>query len=199
MKKNYYLIIIIINIILIFVLGVYCNVKTQVFEKIEVENKLGKVEKEKTNYGVYQCSNSFSELINDNSIDKDYYIEFNRLQESTEFSTTRWEELEYKYVELWKIEMDNSYNHLLSILDLNDKKNLIYSQDDWLKYIKNKFDFVRNKFLYTGFIGTQGYVQLATLKHIMYKQRAIELLEYIYIIENRVEFVYKNNYCFLLK
>lgn len=199
MKKIKYLIIVIINIIVILIIGIYCNVKIQELEQTKIKNISEVKEKEKIYYGVYQCSNNFSELIDDNPIDKNYYLEFNKLQKSTEFSTTSCVELENKYIYLWKNEIDNSYNHLLSMLDYNDKEKLIDSQDNWIKYIKSKFDFVRNKFIYTGLIGTQGYVQLATLKHNMYKQRAIELLEYIYIIENRIEFVYKNNYCFILK
>lgn len=163
------------------------NIKKLDLSIKEIEGK-----EEKVYYGAYQWFDRFSELINDNPIDKDYYLEFEKLQKSIDFSTSKWVELESKYTKFWEDEMNNAYNHLLGILDLNDQKNLMASQDNWLEYIKNESDFVKNKFIHTGWIGNQGYVQLTIVNHKKYKERAIELLEYIFIIEDKNEFLYND-------
>lgn len=100
--------------------------------------------------------------------------------------------LEIKYTRFWEKEMNNAYNHLLDILDSEDKENLIASQKSWLEHVADDFTFVKDKFIDTGYLGSQGKVQIQTVCRKKAKQRTIELMEYIYILEEDVNFIYNN-------
>lgn len=159
----------------------------------ETNNNLERQIKESNHYGDYQGNDDFSNIINNNPIDKDYQQEFEKLQESDESTTLEWGAFEAKYIIKWQDEVNAALEHLYKSLNEEDRINLEQSQKSWQSYIDDDINFVSNKFIFTRYFGTQGDVQLAAVQLHKTRERAIELMEYIFSIDRTaVDFVYDN-------
>lgn len=149
--------------------------------------------KENNHYGNYQGNDDFSDIINDNPIDKDYQMEVKKLQESDESTTLEWGALKARYIIKWEDEVNAALKYLYKSLNEQDRTNLEQSQKSWQTYIDDDNNFVSNKFIYTRYFGTQGDVQLATVQLHRTRERAIELMEYVFSLDSTaVDFVYDN-------
>ncbi len=147
----------------------------------------------KEHYGNYQGNDDFSDIINDNPIDKEYGVEFDKLQESEDFTTLAMGALEAKYTLIWEEEVNFALSHLYEMLNEQDSSNLKQAQKSWQSYIDNDDIFVGEKFIYTRFFGSQGIVQIGTVRLHRTRERAIELMEFIFSIDRAaVDFVYDN-------
>ncbi|OIA98717.1 hypothetical protein AK95_16270 [Paenibacillus sp. LC231] len=159
----------------------------------ETNNNLERQIKKSNHYGDYQGNDDFSDIINNNPIDKVYQQEFEKLQESDESTTLEWGALEAKYIIKWQDEVNAALEHLYKSLNEEDRINLEQSQKSWQSYIDDDINFVSNKFIFTRYFGTQGDVQLAAVQLHRTRERAIELMEYIFSIDRTaVDFVYDN-------
>lgn len=159
----------------------------------ETNNNLERQIKESNHYGDYQGNDDFSNIINDNPIDKDYQQEFEKLQESDESTTLEWGGVEARYIIKWQDEVNAALEHLYKSLNEEDRINLEQSQKSWQSYIEDDINFVSNKFIFTRYFGTQGDVQLAAVQLHRTRERAIELMEYIFSMDRTtMDFVYDN-------
>lgn len=142
-------------------------------------------------YGSYQMTDKFSELVRLNPIDKEYNKEFNEFQNSKDFSTSGWLELENKYTELWDKELNEIYIKLQALLNDKQKNILIESQKAWLKFHLKESDFVYETFIQgdpQNNLGTQGLVNLQISIKDRERERTLELMEYYYLISGKAEF-----------
>jgi uncharacterized protein YecT (DUF1311 family) len=165
-------------------------------------NRILEVQMEKNNisnevreehYGNYQGNDDFSDIINDNPIDKDYGVEFDELQESENFTTLAMGALETKYTLIWEEELNFALSYLYETLSEQDSSNLKQAQKSWQSFIDNDDIFVGEKFLYTEFVGSQGIVQMGTVRLHRTRERAIQLMEFIFSIDRTaVDFMYDN-------
>ncbi|NHN32732.1 lysozyme inhibitor LprI family protein [Paenibacillus agricola] len=144
-----------------------------------------------TPYGAYQLTDEFFELIRSNPIDSDYNKESNEFQNSKDFSTTGWLQLEAKYKEVWDKELNAVYNSLLDKLDQKQKALLVESQKGWLQNHLKESEFVQNTFIQGDpkkNIGTQGNVNLEIAIKNNLRDRTFQLMEYYYMLGGKLEF-----------
>ncbi|MEC0266527.1 lysozyme inhibitor LprI family protein [Paenibacillus anseongense] len=112
------------------------------------------------------------------------------------FNITNWVELEVKYTRIWDLELNNIYKKLLNKLNAEDKESLIKAQRGWVQYQTNEVEFSEHFINLSDekapLLGTQGYVdtQIATKNRI--KKRTIQLYEYYYLLDEKIEFAYKS-------
>lgn len=144
-------------------------------------------------YGDYQGNDDFSDIINDNPIDKDYRIEFKEYQENSKSTTLGWSSMAVRYTKKWQEEINAALEYLYNSLSEQDSLNLKQSQKSWQTSIDDDFNFVVNKFIFTGDLGTRGMSQSSTVELCRTRDRAIQLMEYIFILDRTaVDFVYDN-------
>lgn len=168
------------------------NERYKVLESIIKENN-NKTEYIEQYYGDYQGNNDFSDIINYNPIDKDYWIEFDELQKSKNFTTLAYGAIESKYTTMWEEEVKAALTYLYQSLNEQDSLNLKQAQESWQTFMNDYFNFVNDKFIYTYYLGTLGMVQIVTVGLQRTRARAIELMEYIFIMDrNAVDFAYDN-------
>lgn len=143
-------------------------------------------------YGSYDVSGDFSDLIKSNPIDRDYNKEFKAFDESENFNTTEWIQLEGKYADIWDKELNNTYKKLLKKLSDPQKKLLIESQKGWLQNHVKETDFVYKTFIADegNNIGSQGMVNLQVAYKNRLRDRTIQLMEYYEMLGGKVEFLY---------
>lgn len=154
-----------------------------------------KVIQEKTiYYGDYQLDpeDKFSDIIKNNPIDKDYDMESDTFQSSSEFSTGGWVQLEDKYYSIWKQELNEIMKKLKSKLTKDDYEQLEFSQVSWMAYHTKENDFVWEVFIRKEHFGSQGLVSSATVSTHRIRERVIQLMEYYYELNDyKLEFDYK--------
>lgn len=181
-------------VVLIIGVGSYIvmNEKINVLEsRIAEHNNSEPQIKESSFYGDYQGNDEFSDIISENPIDKDYERELEKLQKSDEANTLAWGAFETKYLTKWQDEVRAALKYLYKSLDEKDRINLERSQKSWQSYVDGDIDFVSDKFVYTGYFGSQGKVQLVAVELHRTRERAIELKEYIFSMDKTaVNFVY---------
>jgi len=141
--------------------------------------------------GNYDLKGEFYDEMLRNPIDQDYEVEFNKLQNSKEFSTLEWRALESKYTEIWDKELNQTYKKLLAKLDKEPREALIESQKEWLQYHLKETEFVEKAFIDNSYLGSQGSVSLGTSIRERIKERTMQLFEYRYLLDGKVEFVYQ--------
>lgn len=142
--------------------------------------------------GNYDLTGEFYDEMLRNPIDHDYEVEFNKFQNSKEFSTFGWGALESKYTEIWDKELNQIYKKLLSKLDREPREALIESQKEWLQYHLRETKFVEKTFINNGYLGSQGSVSLATVIMERIRERTMQLFEYRYLLVGEVEFLYES-------
>lgn len=146
---------------------------------------------DKLYYGQYQMSNAgFSEQVKNNAIDAAYKAELTKLQESPDFNTQSWVELEDKYVKLWDNELNNTYGRLLKKLNEKEQKELQEAQKGWLQYHTHESKFVAEAWDAFG-LGSQGRVQAVMAVKNRIRERTLQLMEYDYMLGGEVEFLYQ--------
>jgi uncharacterized protein YecT (DUF1311 family) len=142
-------------------------------------------------FGQYQMSeDGFSNLVKDNAIDRDYKIESDRFQKSTEFNTQGWIEIEDKYSKAWDKELNNIYKKLLTKLNEAEKKELTDAQKGWALFHINESEFVSEAWSDLG-LGSQGKVQLVMAQKERIRIRTLQLMEYYHMLGGEIEFLYK--------
>ncbi|MCG8483074.1 MAG: DUF1311 domain-containing protein [Clostridia bacterium] len=163
-------------------------------EEINIlEDRINEYRHSETHYGDYQGNDDFSDIINDNPIDKDYRIELAEYQEKPKTTTLEWGALKAKYIGKWQEEVDAALEYLYKSLSEQDSLNLKQSQKSWQKFIDDDLNFVNHKFIDTGYLGTQGNVKTLTVELHRTRDRAIELMEYVFMLDRTaVDFVYDN-------
>lgn len=101
------------------------------------------VTKENNNFRIYtDLTNSitdFDKEILGNQIDKDYNIEFNQATTTQEFV-----DVQNKYIDKWKDDMQNTIIKLKVILNENDFNYFKFSQDEWEKQLLDSTKSDRN-------------------------------------------------------
>lgn len=143
--------------------------------------------------GNYELKGEFYDEMLRNPIDHDYEVELNELINSKEINTTLgWGALEGKYTEIWDKELNQIYKKLLSKLDREPREALIESQKEWLQYHLKETKFVEETFIYNGYLGSRGSVSLATDIKERIRERTMQLFEYRYLLDGKVEFVYQS-------
>lgn len=144
-------------------------------------------------YGNYQGNDDFSDIINDNPIDKDYWVEFDELQKSENLTTLAMGALETKYRIIWEEEVNTALSYLYETLSEQDSLKLKQAQKSWQSFLNDDDCFVSEKFIYTRFFGSQGIVQMEKVRLNRTRERAIELMEFIFSIDRMaVDFIYDN-------
>ncbi|WP_458121626.1 lysozyme inhibitor LprI family protein [Paenibacillus sp. Z6-24] len=142
--------------------------------------------------GNYDLKGEFYDEMLRNPIDQDYEVELNELQNSKEIVTTLgWGALESKYTEIWDKELNQIYKKLLAKLDQESREALIESQKEWLQYHLKEREFVEKTFINNGYLGSQGSVSLGTAIRERIRERTMQLFEYRYLLDGKVEFVYQ--------
>jgi uncharacterized protein YecT (DUF1311 family) len=142
-------------------------------------------------FGQYQMSeDGFSKYVKDNVIDRDYEAELAVFQESAEFNTQSWVELESKYIEIWDKELNNIYNNLLKKLNTKEQEKLREAQKGWLQYHTKESEFVAESWEDFG-LGSQGRVQSAMAIKNRIRERTLHLMEYYFMLGEDVVFLYK--------
>ncbi|MBX4149168.1 lysozyme inhibitor LprI family protein [Paenibacillus lautus] len=142
--------------------------------------------------GNYDLTGEFYDEMLRNPIDHDYEVEFNKFQNSKEFSTFGWGALESKYTEIWDKELNQIYKKLLSKLDREPREALIESQKEWLQYHLRETKFVEKTFINNGYLGSQGSVSLGRVIRERNRERTMRLFEYRYLLDGEVEFLYQS-------
>ena len=161
--------------------------------EVQVEKNSIHNEFTKEHYGNYQGNDDFSDIINDNPIDKDYWVEFEELQKSEIVTTLAMGALEAKYSIIWEEEVDNALSYLYETLSEQDSLKLKQAQKSWQSFLNDDDSFVSEKFIYTHFFGSQGIVQMGKVRLHRTRKRAIELMEFVFSIDKTaVDFVYDN-------
>lgn len=159
--------------------------------KVQVEKNSIHNEVTEEHYGNYQGNDDFSDIINDNPIDKDYWVEFEELQKSEKFTTLAMGALETKYGIIWEEEVNNALSYLYETLSEQDSLKLKQAQKSWQSFLNDDDSFVSEKFIYTRFFGSQGIVQMEKVRLNRTRERAIELMEFVFSIDKTaVDFVY---------
>ncbi|CAI6082655.1 hypothetical protein PAECIP112173_03644 [Paenibacillus sp. JJ-100] len=144
--------------------------------------------------GNFESSGEFYDEMLRNPIDHDYEMEFNELLNSKEIITTMdWGAFEGKYEKIWDEELNHIYEKLLSKLDRESREALIESQKEWLKYNLKETKFVEKTFIDTGYLGSKGSVSLARDIMERIRERTMQLMEYRYLLDGEVEFLYQSN------
>jgi hypothetical protein len=132
----------------------------------------------------------FPILISDNPLDKRY----EEICEEYDGSSRMLEEINQRYEEFWYREMDVAYNQLLELLNEDDSKALVTSQDSWENYMENKEQIEESIFF------EQKYDSIGTLRTALTyseraketKDRAYSMLEYLYIITGEIKIVFSS-------
>lgn len=145
-------------------------------------------------YGDYQMDpeDTFNTLIHNNPLDQAYHKEYNKFQNSTQFSTTGWVALEAKYLKLWNVELNNTMQQLKSKLSASQYALLQQSQAGWKTYDTKESEFVEDTFLKNAYFGSQGQVSAVSTQLSRTRERTIQLMEYVYELnDHQLQFVYQ--------
>ena len=138
------------------------------------------------NGGIYQYTNDFKEEVQQNSIDRDYQIEFNAARTTLDYSV-----LEGKYIGLWDRELNVIYKKLLPKLTGEQKEMLINSQVSWLNWHIAESKFVDMTWMDDRKRGSQGPIQELKARKYRLRERTLELMEYYCMFGGKVEFEYQ--------
>lgn len=92
---------------------------------------------EQTSVAQTESQATFSELINDNPIDKEY-----NNNNSNQETTMDMVQYEKKYAEIWLNELEYSCNNLLSRLTSEDAENFELIQEAWMTNFLDNYEFI---------------------------------------------------------
>ncbi|TCK98054.1 hypothetical protein EDC19_0470 [Natranaerovirga hydrolytica] len=152
---------------------------------IDADNVLAELEVIYNKYAVEE-SNEFTSYMLDNPIDKAYLNDYDATLKGEDIGYYNMYYLEASYKRLWEIEMAYAYNRLYEYVEKDTWDYLVKSQDNFNKSIKNM-----DRFIYEAFTKNEIKIADSTTKmrysKEIYKNRAIELLEYLYLLEDSKE------------
>lgn len=162
------------------------NSRTQSLENASQNNSSEELHYDYTVKG--NSSDEFSILIQGNPIDEAHRV----LLANYDGSSRLLIEYSNQYKEWWQVEMEQSYNQLLFMLNEEDCHYLKQSQASWEEYMENKKD------LELSFFFNQNYDTIGNLRKALSvneeaeetKERAYSLLEYLYIITGEINLFY---------
>lgn len=149
--------------------------------------KEGQIQNEINNFRIYTNStnstNGFDNEILENQIDKDYYVEFDQATTTQEFV-----DVQNKYIDKWKAEMQIAITKLKSMLTANDFNNFKSSQDEWenqlLDSTKSDREIIENS-QYEIMIGSSfKWMWLSNIRE-QYRERTIHIKYLIYLLQNK--------------
>ena len=190
MKKTFWMIVLIIAM-------VFCGCSkgdisqkdTQKTQTAVDENKLQTnstlTQEIQENWNKYEVTNQlpeFSAAINANPIDPSY-------QQEKMLATTAGElvELEKKYIDLWKKEMESSEEQLMLVLTETDAEYFQANQNNWVQAIDSDFqitdDILRGE-EYDLHLGLTFSQLLLSEKRELYRERTIKIKYLHYLIES---------------
>jgi hypothetical protein len=166
------------------------EIKSSMISKLEVDlidanNVLAESEVIYNKYAVEE-SNEFTSYMLDNPIDKAYINDYDATLKGEDIGYYDMYYLEASYQRLWEIEMVYAYNRIYEFVEKDTWDYLVKSQDNFNKSIKNI-----DSFIYEAFTKNETKIADSTTKirysKELYKNRAIELLEYLYLLEGSKE------------
>jgi hypothetical protein len=139
------------------------------------------------NFRIYtqaaDSTNDFDNEILNNQIDKDYDVEFNQAATTQEFV-----EVQKKYTDKWKDEMQIAITKLKSMLTANDFNNFKISQDEWENQLrdctKSDRDIIENS-QYGVVTGSMFRWTWASNIREQYRERTIHIKYMIYLLQNK--------------
>ena len=129
-----------------------------------------------------------------NHIDKEYEDELELINESKNFTTQSYIELEFKYARLWDVELNSIYKKLLSVLEKEEQSLLREAQRGWLQFHEKETEFYFRVFYGRSsgpVLGSLGRMQEALKYKERIRQRTFELMMYYYNLGNDTTFEYE--------
>ena len=159
-----------------------------------------------TYYGNYLIGeediDAFSEIIRNNDIDYDYKHKLQTPGDTNGGMAISADE----YAELWNTEMEAQYEKLYALLsgyvqsgEISETRltELSDAQTAFLAFLQNDMMFVQNTLGPAGEMqemGSYGTAMINSRYASAYRQRTIDLMEYIYLLDHSaLQFVYKND------
>ena len=156
--------------------------------EFEIESEIESVSKLEPEFRTVYEDYTIRDILKENPIDAEYFPVL--------FEGDRHEYLqnEAHYRDLWRAEVDNTYNALLKILDDEDKEQLKKSQDGWNDYMSGNQQIQISYFYIQKYEGSGQDNKMFAMSYQSYmtRNRAIELMEYLYFITGEVNFLYPN-------
>ncbi len=138
-------------------------------------------------YGIFQSDHEFSNIIQNNPIDKEYRNEIKKASSIIELS-----EIEENYLKIWDHELEIIYNKLRVVINDQYISAFQSAQDEWLKQYNKEINFIQANFLNNPDTTTQHKfkAQFSAKKRSMTRQRVIDLYEYYYMMGYEISFDY---------
>ncbi|WBW96948.1 lysozyme inhibitor LprI family protein [Oceanirhabdus sp. W0125-5] len=137
------------------------------------------------------------DLLKDNPIDNDYWIEYRILNQSRNYTDKAVEKLRRKYYEIWDNELNVIYNKLLDVLEEEEKELLIESQKGWLQLhlIEPKFfsHTLKSRDAEERLREIAG-MQLEYIQKKRIRRRTLQLIQYYHMLGNEIKFDYKKQF-----
>ncbi|OPH56911.1 hypothetical protein BC351_26200 [Paenibacillus ferrarius] len=94
------------------------------------------------------------------------------------------------------MQLNHIYEQLLNKLNSENKESLIKAQRGWLQYHTNEIEFAERFINFPNekgsLLGTQGYVNTLIAKKERIRKRTIQLYEYYFLLDEKIEFDYKS-------
>lgn len=134
-------------------------------------------------YGIYSNKpDDFDKIIAENEIDKNYKTDIDKATTTQEMV-----EVEKKYIEQWKNEMQNMIAKIETILIKNDYNDFKEAQDEWEKQMLNSAKVDNNIITndqYNIFIGSAYRWTYLSYIRQQYRERVCHIKYLIYLLQN---------------
>ncbi|HBT64612.1 MAG TPA: hypothetical protein DEB10_08140 [Ruminococcaceae bacterium] len=134
-------------------------------------------------YGIYSKKpDDFDRIIAENEIDKNYKTDIDKATTTQEMV-----EVEKKYIEQWKNEMQNIIAKIETILIKNDYNDFKEAQDEWEKQMLNNVKVDNNIITndqYNIFIGSAYRWTYLSYIRQQYRERVYHIKYLIYLLQN---------------
>ncbi len=170
----------------IAVLETEIEIKTNIISDLETElmraNEALLVSEPNYNRISIEEKNEFTSYILNNPVDKEYLKDYHAILDSKEVVFSDMYYLEHSYKRLWEIEMEYAFYRIYPLVGEDEWDYIEMSQDNFVKCIENIEDFIYEAFTKNEYEIADDITQIKYFKNL-YKNRTIELLEYLYILE----------------
>jgi len=149
-----------------------------------LEHQLSTALKYKPDYNRYigQDDNKFTSYILDNPLDRAYEHHLSMVLDSSSLYYNSESDLDFAYTGLWRREMEYAVHKLRKHLDDESWEVLVTAQENFEKYLRDGTHF-RFQAFYEGHSRVSNILIQPGHLTSFYKERTIELLEYLYIFE----------------
>lgn len=178
------------KLILILFLGLALNsCGTPNVDTVNSNSENNEIKEVLENYDIYSqidpVLSEFNKKISENTIDKDYNIEFSNTQTTAGFIA-----LENRYIEIWKAKINEDLPKLLSKLSDGDADVFLEAQNDWEKQLNStsEADYSVLNGENSNILGSSfEYTWKSNIRE-QYRKRAIHLEYLIYLLEKGDQF-----------